>query len=277
MFEKLPIVRKILNVSTQLFLAIVVYVIAMIAARRLALPVLTKFFEFSEIQLHAVKGVVVLLFVVFAYFFYVKFYEKRLVAELKLSSIGMLYGLISGVLLISITILLLFSLGFYQVTDQQVTNELLFVFIGLSTQVIITEILFRGIIFRVLEKHIGTVYALIFVPVSYGLLNILVDGLNPLMMIATILISALWCSIFVLSRNIWVVGLHATGWVYAIFLTGLLDEHWRASAPFISSSHGNNYLTGGSFGPEASIITIVTVAISLYFVLSKANRKGQFI
>jgi len=277
MLEKHPLARKTLKTITQLILAIMVYIIAMIVVRRLFMPVLINFYEFNEIQLHAVKGIASLFFIVLAYFLYVKYYEKRKAIELKLTGIGMLYGALSGMLLISITSVLLFASGYYQMTTQQAADGILFALIGILSQVLITEILFRGIIFRILEQHIGTVYSLILVPVSYGLLNIVVDGLNLYMLIATILISALWCSIFVLSRNIWVVGLHAAGWVCAIFLIGILDEHWRASAPIISSYNGSDIITGGSFGPEASIITIITVAISLFFVLSRAKRKGQFV
>jgi len=277
MLKKYPLARKTLKTITQLILAIIVYIIAMIVARRLFMPVLINFYEFNEIQLHAVKGIANMFFIFFAYFLYVKYYEKRKAVELKPTGMGMLYGTLSGVLLISITSVLLFASNNYQVTTWQAADGILLALIGLSSQVLITEILFRGIIFRILEQHIGTVYSLILVPVSYGFLNISVDGLNLFMLISTILISALWCSIFVLSRNIWVVGLHATGWVCAIFLIGILDEHWRVSAPIISSYNGSDIITGGSFGPEASIITIVTVAISLYFVLSRAKRKGQFI
>lgn len=277
MLEKYPLARKILKTITQLILAIMVYIIAMIVARRLFIPFLINFYEFNEIQLHAIKGITSLFFIFLTYFLYVKYYEKRKAIELKLTGIGMLYGALSGVLLISITSMLLFASGYYQVITQQAADGILFALIGLSSQVLITEILFRGIVFRILEQHIGTVYSLILVPVSYGLLNIAVDGLNLTMLIATTLISALWCGIFVLSRNIWVVGLHAAGWVCAIFIIGILDEHWRVSAPIISRYNGSNIITGGTFGPEASIITIVTVAISLYFVLSLAKRKGQFI
>jgi hypothetical protein len=153
----------------------------------------------------------------------------------------------------------------------------IFALIGLSTQTIFGVILFSGIIFRLIEPHLGTKYSLLLLSVLLGLLNIFVDGPDLVVLLSSILMNALWFSIYILSRNLWVSGLASATWLCAVFATGILDEHWRASAPIVSSYNGPILITGGEFGPEHSIITILVVSICLFFILRQAKHMKMFI
>lgn len=277
MFENHPVVKGTLRAIAQIVLGIVSIVAAIVIVKRLLLPSILIFVELSEVQLHAVSGLGELVFVSLAYLAYIRFYEKRRTIELAFDGRNMLYGAISGVAIVSVTTLSLFAMGYYEIVTYQALDEMLLVLVALSAQAVVGEFIFRGIFFRIIERQVGTVYSLVLVSVAYGLLNILVDGPNPIVMVSTMLISALWCGVYILSRNLWVVGLHAAGWLYAIFAIGILDEHWRASAPIISNYNGPPLLTGGAFGPDASIISIVVVSIFLFLVLRIARQKDRFI
>lgn len=283
MFKKSPFLQTLTKTVGHILLAIVAYILAIVMAGRVITPLVLTILAMltevkpNEIQLHALKGLANLLCIGLAYFAYVKYFEKRQAVELAFSGRYMLLGLFSGAVLISITSLSLFAMGYYQVVSHQPMDEMLFALIGLMTQAITGEVLFRGVFFRLIERNVGSLYSLVVVSVLLGLLNILNDGLNLTVLVATILISALWCSVYILSRNLWVVGLFVGGWLYAVFLTGILDEHWRASAPVVSSYNGPVWFSGGQFGPEASVITIVVVAVSLSLVLGLAKRQGCFV
>ncbi len=266
MFEKYPKIKNWIRTFTQLFLAILIYLVAVIVVSRLVIPLVLLVVNLNEIQLYVMKGFISLVFISLGYFTYVKYYEKRQAIELAFNGRDMLWGVLAGIVIISVTSLSLFSLGYYRVETSQPLDEIFLVLVALMAQAITSEILFRGIFYRVLEQRIGTPYSILFVSVSIGLLNILNDGLNVMVLTTTILIQALWCSIYVLSRNVWVVGLSSAGWLCAIFMTGILDEHWRTSSPIVSSYTGPDFISGGVFGPEASIITIFTVSISLLVI-----------
>lgn len=277
MLDNTPSMRVFFKVVLQILLAIMTCVAVFLLLKFTAVPMILSLIEMSEIQTHAIKGVVSLFAFSLGYWIYVKFYEKRQTIELAGNGRYMLYGIVAGTAIISITILPLFSLGYYQVVTYQTFNEVFFAFIGLSTQAIFGAIIFTGIFFRIVEPHLGTMYSLISLSLLLGLLNVLVDGPDVVVLISSILINALWFSLYVLSRNLWVVGLANGAWLCAVFTTGILDEHWRASAPIVSSYNGPVLITGGGFGPEHSIITVIAVAISLFLILRLAHKKEMFV
>lgn len=277
MFQHYPKTLSTFKVLSNIFIGVVSFIFAILLAKRLIEPLILSFFELEEIELYALSGLVNLVTIVFAYIAFVMLYEKRRVVELSFAGPNMFYGTVFGILIISITSISLFTAGYYEVVSHQEMDEMFLVLIALTSQAITGEILFRGILFRIIEGKIGTVYSLVLVSVSLGLLNILVDGPNLLVLISTMLISLLWCSIYVLSRNLWVVGMSYAAWLYTIFVTGILDEHWRASSPIVSSYNGPDFITGGEFGPEHSIITAVLVSICILWILKVARNRGLFI
>jgi len=54
-------------------------------------------------------------------------------------------------------------------------------------------------------------------------------------------------------------------------------EEFAGKAPIESTYEGPLLITGGAFGPEGSIITLVVVAISTFLVLRWARQKNRFI
>ena len=269
--------RAFFKVSWQILLAIIICVAALLITKYTVMALVHSLVEVTEIQGHAVNGLASLFAFSVGYVIYVKFYEKRNATELNFSGRNFSYGAIAGAAIISITISLLFALDNYQVVTYQPLDDVFFALIGLSAQAISGTILFTAIFFRLIEKHIGTRYSLLSLPILLGLVNITVDGPNLVVLLSSALISALWFSIYVLSRNIWVVGLANGTWLCSVFAIGVLDEHWRASAPITTSYSGSVLLTGGEFGPEHSIITILVVSICVFLILRLARKKKLFV
>jgi hypothetical protein len=277
MLENTPSIRHFVKVTSQILLAVMSCALVFLMIKFTILSFILSLTDMSEIHTHAVKGLASLISFSLGYLIYVKYYEKRKTVELALSGPNILYGTMFGTVIISSTILSLFALGYYQIELFQSSDEVLSALIGLSTQAIVGTIIFTGVFFRLIELQIGTKYSLLSLSILLGLLNIMVDGANLLVLLSTFLINALWFSLYVLSRNLWVVGLTTGAWLSTVFAVGILDEHWRASAPIISNFHGPVFLTGGDFGPEHSVITIVVVSICLFFILHLAKDKELFI
>ena len=183
MLDNSPSIKIFFKVVLQIILAIMTCSVAFLILKFTALPVIFSLTEMSEIQTHAIKGMVSLFAFSLGYWIYVKFYEKRQTVEFSGHGRYMLYGIFSGAAIISMTILPLFFLGYYQVVAYQTFNGVLFAFIGLSTQAIFGTIIFIGIFFRIIETHLGTKYSLISFSILLGLLNILVDGPDVVVLI----------------------------------------------------------------------------------------------
>lgn len=254
--------------------------------RLLLLPELQATFQLSDPATSALRRAGILLFALFAYWLYVRLIENRKVDELRFKPIGIALGAMSGAALISITTLSLLALGVYEITSARgLQSELLGVAGLILTAAILEEIAFRAILFRIIENAWGTMPALWLQSLIFAVVHLAnVEGASAAEAITTVisgtLIGAFWTMVFVISRNLWITAANHAAWNFAIILTGLqlsgLD-YWRALAPFESRYNGPAWLTGGAFGPEDSIITIMVIALSLVALMYWAKKKNRLI
>ena len=100
------------------------------------------------------------------------------------------------------------------------------------------------------------------------------------MLVAVTVVGLLWGGIFVLARNLWVVAANHAAWNFAILLTGVPlsgIEEWRKLAPLESRFAGPDWLTGGMFGPESSLLVIASTTAVFVLLLGAARRRGAFL
>ncbi|TDC90214.1 type II CAAX endopeptidase family protein [Actinomadura sp. 7K507] len=153
--------------------------------------------------------------------------------------------------------------------------------LGLMAAVAVTEeLLFRGVLFRIVEERIGTWLALTLTGLFFGFMHLT----NPdasLWGVIAIAVEAggMLAAAYAATRNLWVpIGLHF-GWNFAqagIFgsevsgngdIEGLLDG--VASGPTVVS--------GGEFGPEASLFSVgAGLALTVVFMWL-ARRRGRVV
>jgi uncharacterized protein len=141
------------------------------------------------------------------------------------------------------------------------------------------EILFRGIIFRWVERFAGTWAGLAVSSALFGAAHLA----NPAATwTSTIFIAVeagvLLGGVYMLTRNLWVpIGLHAAwnftqGGIFGVPVSGLPEN-----GLIDSRLTGPEILSGGPFGLEASIIAlIVATAAGLWFVV-RAIRAGKIV
>jgi len=140
------------------------------------------------------------------------------------------------------------------------------------------ELVFRGVIFRMTEQRLGTAAALIVSSLLFGLVHSANVGATPVSTAAIALeAGALLGVAYSASRSLWLpIGLHF-GWNFTeggIFGTAVSGGQSRGLLDSVLS--GPNLMTGGSFGPEASLIAVAvsltaTVTIGLW-----AMRRGRW-
>jgi membrane protease YdiL (CAAX protease family) len=142
------------------------------------------------------------------------------------------------------------------------------------------ETLFRGVLLRQIEQVTGTWIALALTAALFGFIHLhnpnstLVAGL-AITMEAGILLGAA----YILTRRLWLaIGIHAAwnftqGWVFSLPVSG-------STAPtglLVTSRQGPEWLTGGAFGLEASLMAMLTATLAGIAMLALAIKRGRLV
>jgi membrane protease YdiL (CAAX protease family) len=142
------------------------------------------------------------------------------------------------------------------------------------------ELIFRGGVYRVLEDGFGSTVALILSGALFGALHLVNHNATLFSAVAIALeAGVLLGAAYAATRNLWLpIGIHI-GWnfteggVFGAAVSGGGGGKGILDMPL----SGAPLLTGGVFGPEASIITvIVCTAAGLYFVI-RTIRRGRWV
>jgi uncharacterized protein len=212
----------------------------------------------------------------------VRLIERRRMRELAPHAIPTygLFGFLSGAVLFSVVVGVLYLVGSYHVagTDPQVDwlPGVLVAGIGAG---ISEEIIARGVIFRIVEEGLGTWWALVISALFFGGAHIFNPGAT-LWSSAAIAIEAglLLAMIYHVTRSLWAcIGLHA-GWnimqgtVYGIPVSGGASKGW-----LISNRTGPDWLSGGVFGAEASVVALLACSLVTLALLIVALRRKSIV
>lgn len=142
------------------------------------------------------------------------------------------------------------------------------------------ELAIRGVLFRVVEDSVGTTAALIVSAVIFGLLHAANHGATVVSTVAIMLeAGVMLAAAFAWSRNLWLpIGLHfawnfTEGGVFGAAVSGGAGKGIFAVA---LSPRADALITGGAFGPEASIVTIVFGVILAAVFIVAARRRGHW-
>ncbi len=149
------------------------------------------------------------------------------------------------------------------------------------------EVAVRGCIFQTLERRYGSGIALIASSLFFGLLHLggPVEGLTtwqwltgPLFL--SLETGLLFTAAYLLTRRLWLpIGLH-WGWnffetsVYGTANSGAWEND--PNTLFAGHTHGPFLLTGGAFGPEASLPGLLVGSYAGLLLLRLAIRRGQW-
>jgi len=217
-----------------------------------------------------------------AYLFLVYAIERRRPVELawrKVVPHGVL-GFLAGGLLISAVVGVLWLFGSYQVTgfnaNPHWARQLL---IGGLGAAVAEEIITRGVLYRVCEEGIGTWGALTLSAAVFGLGHIFNPGATVWSSVAiAVEAGLLFGLLFHVTRSLPLcMGLHM-GWnftqgtVWGIPVSGGSDTGW-----LVSERPGPDWLSGGVFGAEASVVAVIICSAVTLSLLVLALRRGTIV
>ena len=209
-----------------------------------------------------------------------KFIERREVAELSTPGLGREWaiGALCGAGLYTASAVVLMLLGIYKVEG---LNPWLFLLPNLALAIksgIFEELIFRGVLFRSVEAMFGSWVGILVSSLAFGLLHLLNPGatLGGAMYIcieAGLLLSAA----YLVTRRLWIcMGFHMA-WNYfqsAVF-SGVVSGSVSDPGLLKARIEGPEWLTGGSFGMEHSVVALVVCTTTGVILLLMAIRRGH--
>ncbi len=145
---------------------------------------------------------------------------------------------------------------------------------------VLEETLFRGILQRHLEAMLGSWAALAITSALFGLGHIGNEDASWFSSLAIALEAGILLgAAYMLTRRLWLaIGIHAAwnftqGWVFSVPVSG-------GEAPLgllITRRVGPDWLTGGDFGLEASVVAMVVATLAGVLMLRRVLSKGQVV
>jgi membrane protease YdiL (CAAX protease family) len=135
------------------------------------------------------------------------------------------------------------------------------------------ELMFRAVLFRIVEQRWGMRVALAVSFVLFALVHLQNDNISALAVLNTGVVSLTLCAAYMLTRRVWLpIGIHF-GWnflydgFFAVPLSGHAARGWlKVSLP------GPEWLTGGAYGVEASVVTLLVWGVATVLVLRQRPR-----
>eukprot|EP01034_Spumella_vulgaris_P023749 gene23749-30006_t len=122
------------------------------------------------------------------------------------------------------------------------------------------ELLFRAMLLRILQNALGTRWALAISSLIFALAHFPNDGVSALGLVITVAAGVMFGAAYLKTGRLWLAaGLHfawnfITGTVFSLPVSGGAAKGW-----IIGRLNGPEWLSGGSYGLEASAVTLLAV------------------
>jgi membrane protease YdiL (CAAX protease family) len=212
----------------------------------------------------------------------VRLAEGRWPSELGLRQAApeLLVGVVVGAAMLSAVLAALLAFGLYDISGPRASSPLAMINVGVVSGVF-EELIFRAIVLRLLMRAFGIWPALALSAALFGALHLANPNATPAAAIAIAVEAGLMlASFYLLTGRLWMsIGVHAAwnftqGWVWGARVSGIpVQESLYLSTP---KAGAPEWLSGGTFGPEASVPAMVIGTGVAVLVLYGAWKKGNF-
>lgn len=219
---------------------------------------------------------------VILYWLVMKFLARRQVPELlhqRAVSEIMFGGVVAFIFIIVSTVLVVLFDGYsFKWEIGNASSIVLPIITAALGAAVIEELIFRGLVFQAIEKMGGSWMALVVTSIFFGIVHLgnpgaTIWGAFSISIEAGVLLGAA----FLWRRNIWfVIGLHFF-WNTIQGLLGIPVSGHPSTGLFTVEVAGPVFLTGGEFGLEASLVTVIMGLLIAIPMLILARRKGHFV
>jgi len=207
--------------------------------------------------------------------------EKRVSSDLRmhrlLPDVGK--GLLLGLAFFVLFTLILWALGCYRISSVGIDWPALFLaLVDFLFVAVCEEVIFRGTVYRLIENQWGSLFALTVSCLMFGFAHLWNDNASVWSSVA-IALAATESALYFYSKSLWLpIGLH-WGWnfvqgnVFGFPVSGMGFET-TVITPGIS---GPDLITGGGFGPEASVFMVTISAVVSGWLIYRGIKKGKYV
>lgn len=187
-------------------------------------------------------------------------------------------GLALGFCLFSTVMLLLWPVSVYHPVGRGTSAGLGAGAVAALSGAVIEEVMFRGFLFRLVAGLAGTWWALLVTSALFGAAHAFNPGATVLSSIAiAVEAGVLLGAVYALTGRLWLpIGLHAAWNFTESTVFGMSVSGFGATKGLIVRTlKGPTILTGGEFGPEASIVAVLVCFSAALLILWRVAQLGR--
>lgn len=219
--------------------------------------------------------------VVFVYWGYLRLIEARGLTEFSLRRAvpELVSGLAIGAGAMVAVMGLLSAIGIYHFSELNPWSVIIILPVAEMIFVsVFEEILCRAIIFRIVEQSLGSRAALVISALLFGLAHLPGAGMGVLAFVVAMVAGLVFSLAFMLTRRLWLcVGIHAA-WNYTLgSIFSIAVSGHPAHGLFNGALIGPDWITGGIYGLEGSVVTLLVLGAIGVVLLRGVVRKGQLV
>lgn len=139
------------------------------------------------------------------------------------------------------------------------------------------EIFYRGLLFRLCSRVVGTCGALLLSGAIFGAMHLASPGWTLAGLFSVALAGVMFAAAYAATGRLWLpIGMHAAwnftqGSVFGLQVSG----NDTGSGLIAGTLQGPDFLTGGPFGPEATIVTVIVIVATTAYLLWRMVALGR--
>lgn len=206
--------------------------------------------------------------------------EARAAQELALrpAPAELLTGALLGLAMMTVLMGILAMGGAYDIT--LLGTAPVWTGLGLAVQAAVTEELWmRALLFRLVWRAFGPVPAFVVSAVVFATPHMANHGATVLSGATVAVAGMMFCAMYVVTGRLWLpIGVHAAwnlaqGYLFGAAVSG--GDLGQSVALSTARAGAPTWLTGGAFGPEASVVALVLVSAVTLATLALIRRRAQ--
>ena len=275
---------------TRFFVFVLVLLLTLIFTEPLILNILGGFGVKGTLPLLLYSEIYHLLFCLGLLVFFVRFIERAKLEDFgfKTDNVAkhLLLGAGFGTFLVVLMVLIMFAANVYHPVKINSAQDLFLSAVTLLFAAATEELIFRAYFLTILEKHWGTICAIVISSIGFGFAHMLNDAggaaVGDKLLFCTFLsleagLSLAACYVF--TRDIWMA--ITAHWMWNYFEGPIFGTH-VSGADFGKSLidanlTGPDLLTGGKFGPEGNVFCLLVGTVGGIALIYLASKRKQLI